>query len=49
VADDDHSPAYTAKTALERAARHARERGGYTVRLDSLRALGSAANDDPST
>ena len=38
VADDDHSPAYTAETALERAARHARERGGYTVRLDSLRA-----------
>ena len=49
VADDDHSPAYTAETALERAARHARERGGYTVRLDSLRAPGSAANDDPST
>ena len=45
VADDDHSPAYTAETALERAARHARERGGYTVRLDSLRAPGSAAND----
>jgi hypothetical protein len=49
VADDDHSPAYTAETALERAARHARERGGYTVRLDSLRAPGSAANDDPNT
>ena len=31
VADDDHSPAYTA-TALKRAAQHARERGGYTVR-----------------
>jgi len=38
VADDDHSPAYTAETVLERAARHARERGGYTVRLNSLRA-----------
>jgi hypothetical protein len=49
VADDDHSPAYTAETALERAARHARERGGYTVRLDSLRAPRSAANNDPST
>ena len=49
VADDDHSPAYTAETALQCAARHARERGGYTVRLDSLRAPGSAANDDPST
>src|SRR6478672_12157833 len=48
VADDDHSPAYTAETALERAARHARERGGCTVRLDSLRAPGSAAND-PNT
>jgi hypothetical protein len=35
---DDHSPAYTAESALERAARLARERGGYTVRLDSLRA-----------
>ena len=31
VADDDHSPAYAAETALERAARHARERGGYTL------------------
>jgi len=41
-------PAYTAETALERVARHARERGGYTVRLDSLRAPGSAAND-PNT
>ena len=40
--------AYSAETALERAARHARERGGYTVRLDSLRAPGSAANDDPA-
>jgi hypothetical protein len=49
VADDDHSPAYTAETALERAARHARERGGYTVRLDSLRAPRTAANNDPST
>ena len=38
VADDDHSPAYMAETALERAARHARQRGGYTVRLDCLRA-----------
>jgi hypothetical protein len=38
MADDDHSSAYTAETALERAARHARERGGYTVRLDSRRA-----------
>ena len=48
VADDDHSPAYTAETALERTARrHARARGGYTVRLDSLPAPGSAANDDP--
>jgi hypothetical protein len=46
VADDDHSPAYTAETALKRDARHARERGGYTVQLDSLR---SRANDDPST
>src|SRR6476661_5627121 len=45
VADDDHSPAYTAETALERAARHARERGGYTVRLDSLRAA-EARNHD---
>ena len=42
-------PAYTAETALERVARHARERGGYTMRLDSLRAPGSAANDDPNT
>ena len=48
VVDDDHSPAYSAETALERAARHARERGGYTVRLDSLCAPGSAANDDPA-
>ena len=30
VADDDHSPANTAETALERAVWHARERGGYT-------------------
>ena len=37
VADDDHSPAHTAATALKRDARHARERGGYTVQLDSLR------------
>jgi hypothetical protein len=46
VADDDHSAAYTAEPALQRDARHARERGGYTVQLDSLR---SRANDDPST
>jgi hypothetical protein len=45
VAEDDHSPAYAAETALERAARHARERGGYTVRLDSLRAA-QARNHD---
>lgn len=30
VADDDHPPADSAETGLERAARHARERGGYT-------------------
>ena len=39
VADDDHSPGDIAESALQRAARHARGRGGYTVRLEDSAAL----------
>jgi hypothetical protein len=36
LADDDQSPAYAAETALERSARHARGRRGYTIPLGEL-------------
>ena len=47
VADDDHSPGLCGRDRLERAARHGRERGGYTVRRDRLRAPGQCSQRRP--